>query len=114
MSAALFKSVCFPSVEAAKQAACSASAQVWGSGASTYSVECASTSFSGSTMDLCKRVDGGSCTMIQQPYPDFPACDFSGGSDLALDWLYAVLPVLAVLWGLKKLAGIFNTNNKED
>ena len=112
--AALFQGVCFPTVEAAKQAACSASAHVWGSGLSSYSIECASTSFFGPSMDLCKRVDGGSCLTLQQPYPDFPACDFSGGADMAMDWMYAVLPVLATLWGLKKLAEIFSSNSKDD
>lgn len=111
---ALFQGVCYPSAEAAKLAACSASSHVWGSGSESLSVECASTDFSGPSMDLCKRIDGGSCFMISQPYPDFPSCEFSGGADLALDWMYAVLPVLAVLWGLKKLASLFSENGRPE
>ena len=112
----LFNGVCYPSVEAAKQASCSAAAHVWGSGASTWSIECASIAFSSNSMSmqLCKRVDGGECSMILQPYPTFSDCNYAGGADMAMDWMYAVLPVLAVLWGLKKLAGLFSANSREE
>lgn len=66
-------------------------------------------------MDIEKCIVGAaSCVTYSQPYPVFSDCDFSGGSDLALDWMYAILPVLAVLWGLKKLASFFGSNLKEE
>lgn len=110
---ALFNGVCYPSAEAAKQAACSAKASVWGSGGSVFTTECASLSFSGPSMEVCKRQDGGACLTIVQDYPPFPDCDFSGGVDLALEWLYLVLPVVVALWGIKRLIGLFSFNRED-
>ena len=110
---ALFKNVCYPTVEAAKQQACSAASLTWGSGASAFSQECASVTFTGPTMDLCIRQNGGPCQAYTTEYPHFPDCDFAGGVDFALEWLYLVLPVIATLWGIKRLIGLFSTNRDE-
>ncbi|MDO5625732.1 MAG: hypothetical protein Q4G71_13710 [Pseudomonadota bacterium] len=108
---ALYQGICYPSNAEAKQAACSAISARWGDGASIYTVEC--TSSSGPTMNICKRQDGGVCQIITQDYPDFPSCEHSGGTDMAMDWLYLVLPLMAALWGLKRLMRIFDTNRED-
>jgi hypothetical protein len=108
----LYQGVCYPDAATVQQAACSASSLKWGTGSEYITVDCVESI--GSVMVMSKCTDGQTCTTFQQPYPAFPECEFSGGTDLALSWLYAVLPVLAVLWGLKKLAGLFATNPKEE
>lgn len=109
----LFKGVCYPNDAEAKKAACSASSTSWGDGSSLYTVECTDTEFSAAYMTMCKRVDGGSCLVSQQPYPAFPPCDFDGGVSLTLDWLYLVLPLAATLYGLKKLLGLFDSTDRD-
>ena len=69
---ALYRGICYPEADAAKQAACSAASTIWGDKDAVYSVECASQIFGGSDMTLCKRVNGGACQMFTQPYPTFP------------------------------------------
>ncbi|QTD44303.1 hypothetical protein [Ottowia testudinis] len=110
---ALYQGVCYPSVEAARKTACSSASLSWGAGESSFSLDCTSLEFSSTQMELCKRQDGGSCLMIQRPYPDFPECNYSGGSGMAVDWLYLVLPIMAGLWGLKKLINLFDQNPKD-
>lgn len=104
----LYQGVCYPTAEAAKAQACSAASLTWGSGSSINTLECASTSFEGPTMTLCKRTDGSACTLITQDYPTFPDCDHAGGTDLALDWMYAVALLLAMLYGLKRVISLFS------
>lgn len=111
--AALYQGVCYPTVEAARKTACSSASLSWGSGASSYSLDCTSSDFSAQHMDLCKRQDGGACQILQRPYPDFPECDYAGGSGMAVDWLFIVLPIMAGLWGLKKLSNLFDHNPRE-
>ena len=112
--ASLFRGVCYPTVETARQQACSAASDTSiVSGGSVVSLECASTDFTGPAMALCKRVDGGQCLTIVQDYPAFPDCDFSGGVDLALEWMYLVLPVVVGLWGIKKLINLFGENRED-
>ena len=42
-----------------------------------------------------------------------PECDYHGGVDLALEWMYLVLPAIVALWGIKRLIGIFSTNRED-
>lgn len=110
---ALFKGVCYPDVLAAKQAACSSMSATWGSGSSVFSLECASSDFSGPTFDVCRRENGGECQMLVYPAPTFSECGFSGGVDFASEWLYLLLPVIVTLWGIKKLIGLFDINRED-
>lgn len=113
MAGALFNGVCYPDAGAAKQAACSATSATWGSGSSVFTVECASSDFTGPTFDVCRRQDGGACQILVYPAPTLPECGFSGGVDFATEWLYLVLPVIVSLWGIKKLIGLFDTNRED-
>lgn len=110
---ALYRGVCYPSVEAARQQTCSASSVTWGDGSSVFTSECVTTDFTAPSMQICKREDGGPCITLTQQYPPFPACEHSGGVDLAADWLYLVLPTIVILWGIKRIIGLFD-NNRED
>lgn len=110
---ALYRGICYPSVEAARQQACSGASSIWGDAGNVITVDCVSTSFAAPTMQLCKRVNGGQCETIIQDYPPFPDCEFSGGVDIALEWMYLVLPIIATLWGIKKLIGLFDTNRED-
>lgn len=80
-------------------------------GGNLYTAECISSS--GPAMDLCKRIDGGSCATISKPWPVTPPCDYSGGVSLSYDYFLAALVLLAAIWGTKKLIQLFNTHHAE-
>lgn len=106
---ALYQNVCYPTQEAARAQACSTfDAKVMAT-TNLYTTECTSTAFTGTTMTLCKRTNGGTCTNINQPWPVTPVCDHDGGVSLSYDYFLAVIPALCVIWGLKKLIELFNT-----
>ena len=64
-------------------------------------------------MELCKRIDGGTCTTLSKPWPLTPACDHVGGVSLSYDYFLAALGLLALIWGAKKLIQLFNTHHAE-
>lgn len=107
---ALYRGICYPEADAAKQAACSAASTIWGDKDAVYSVECASQTFGGSDMTLCKRVNGGACQMLNQPYPTFPECSHSGGYDMAAQWFYLVLPLFIFVFYIRRLMNLFGEN----
>lgn len=107
-NAALFRGVCYSDEFNAKQAACSSASLTWGAGHSVISLECPAQSFTGPEMQLCKRVDGGACEMILQPYPAFPDCEHSDGHAFALEWVYLVLPFIVALFFWRVLINMFN------
>jgi hypothetical protein len=109
----LFKGVCYPAIESARQSACSASSSVWGSGDAFYSVDCVSTNFADNAMILSRKINGISSGTALTSYPPFPDCDFSGGIDLGFDWLYATMIVSATLWGIRRLIFLFSTDRSE-
>lgn len=109
----LHGNVCFPSVEAAKQSACSGASATWGQGSSLYSASCTTTDFSDSDMSVCIRQDGGTCTTFAQAYPPFPECDFSGGTDLALDWLGVTVLLCMTLYGLRHIIALFDGSHEK-
>jgi len=105
---ALFKNVCYPTQEQARQQSCSEfSAQVMAT-TNLYTTECTSTAFTGTTMALCKRTNGGNCATVNQPWPVTPVCDYDGGITLATDFFLAGIGLLIVVWGAKKLLQIFD------
>lgn len=110
----LHKGVCYSTIEQARQSACSAVATNWGSGGTYYSAYCGSNDFSVDQLVVMIKPSSGFPTSNISAYPPFPSCNFDGGSDLALSWLYAVLPVIVAIWGLKRLIKIFDTGAKED
>lgn len=109
----LFNGVCYPTVQAARETACSASSLTWGSGSSVYTLECATSDFDASSMTLCKRTDGSACMTISQDYPAFPDCDYAGGTDLAMDWMYGVLLLFVLLFGFKRLIALFSGEHEK-
>jgi hypothetical protein len=105
---ALFKGVCYPSQEQARAEACTQfDAKVMAT-TNLYTTECTSTVFTGVTMALCKRTNGGTCAVVNQPWPVTPACDHDGGVSLSLDYFYAALGFIVVVWGLKRLLQLFD------
>lgn len=109
---ALYRGVCYPTAAQAKREACSAASQSWGAGQSIVTVDCASGTFDGPRMQLCKRIDGGACQMLQVDYPDFPDCGHSGGHDFAKDWFYLVLPIFIVVFFYRRLIALFSSEDK--
>lgn len=110
---ALYRDTCYPTQEAARAQACATfDAKVMAT-TNLYTTECTSTVFTGATMSLCKRTNGGACTSITQPWPVTPACDHDGGVSLSLDYFYAVLALFVVVWGLKKLLQLFDRPHVE-
>jgi hypothetical protein len=110
---ALYKNVCYPTQEVARAQACSSfDAKVMAT-TNLYTTECTSTTFTTTTMALCKRTNGGACTTVAQPWPVTPPCDHDGGVTLSYDYFLAVIPALAVIWGLKKLIDLFSAPHTE-
>ena len=111
----LFKGVCFPDALSARQAACSEFPLTWASDTSVYSLSCSPTiDLESSSMSMCRTTDGGPCATTSQPWPTFPDCNFSGSSDLVLDWGFLAMSLLVVIWGGKRLAALFNTHHVPD
>lgn len=104
----LHSNVCFSTLEAAKQAACSGTSDAWGDSSGFHTVVCTTTTFSGSVMDLCKRTDGGACQSFTQDYPDFSSCDFEASTAIGIDWMFAALLLFVALFGLKRLIALFS------
>ena len=65
-------------------------------------------------MSMCKSTDGAACVIQTQPWPSFSDCDYSGGANLALDYGLVGMSLLVVIWGGKKLIGLFSTNQNPD
>jgi hypothetical protein len=107
---ALFNNVCYPTQDIARQQACATfDAKVMAT-TNLYTTECTSTTYTATTMTLCKRTNGGTCTNISQPWPVTPACDYDGGVTLAYDWFLASVAFVVICWGGKKLINLFNTD----
>lgn len=105
---ALFRDTCYPTQEIARAQACAMfDAKVMAS-SNLYTSECTSTVFTGATMAICRRTNGGNCTTSNQPWPITPACEHDGGVSLSLDYFYAALAFLVVVWGLKRLLQLFD------
>lgn len=103
----LFKNVCYPTQDAARAQACATfDAKVMAT-TNLYTSECTSTAFTGATMTVCKRTNGGACTNVSPPWPVTPPCDYEGGVTLAYDYFLAALGFLVVVWGSKKLMELF-------
>lgn len=108
---ALYQNVCYPTQDQARAQACSSfDAKVMAT-TNLYTTECTSNVFTGTTMALCKRTNGGACTTVNQPWPVTPACDHDGGVSLSYDWFLASIAFLCIVWGGKKLIDLFNTNS---
>ncbi|MBQ7158907.1 MAG: hypothetical protein IJS09_05740 [Treponema sp.] len=108
----LFKGVCYPSEQHARTAACSDYRFSWGDASGNfYTVECTKDNLG--DMQICKRTNGQPCVFQHFRWPYFLECDYSGGTDLALDWFYIILPIFALLWGIKRLIHIFDVPKTE-
>lgn len=110
---ALFQNVCYADqVEARKQACSTFDTKVMAT-TNLYTSECTSTVYTGATMAICKRTNGGNCTTVNQPWPVTPACDYDGSINLAVDWFYASIAFVCIVWGGKKLVQLFDHNTVE-
>lgn len=110
---ALYRDTCYPTQDQARAQACATfDAKVMQSTV-LYTAECTSTVFSGAAMSICKRTNGGACTTVNQPWPVTPACDHDGGVTLSLDYFYAAMAFLVVVWGLKRLLQLFDRPTTE-
>ena len=108
----LFKGVCYPTEQHARTAACTEYRWHWGDSAGNYyTVECVDDS--GGDMKLCKRTNDGQCAFTHFRWPYFLECDYAGGTDLAMDWLTIVLPIMAFLFGFKRILHLFDVPKTE-
>lgn len=107
----LYKGVCYPDLPTAKAQQCANAGGLWGNTTSAYTAEC--TSVGTSSLNMCRRLNGGACTVYTQPFEAYQSCTFDGGATLATDWSAAALIILSVVWGIKKLNSLFSTNHNE-
>ena len=111
-SGVLFQGICYPTEQHARTAACSEYRFHYGDASGNYyTIEC--TDDKGGDMKLCKRTNNEPCVFQHFRWPYFLECDYFGGTNLALDWLYIVLPVMVLLWGLKRVIHIFDVPRAE-
>lgn len=107
----LYKGVCYPTVEASKQAACGDAAAFSLQGTDVIASGCMTTDFTGPTFDVAV-VTNGSLSAVHTFYYGAPIeCDFSGGMELATGWGYAALAVLLTMYCGRALIDLFNVNN---
>lgn len=107
---ALLNNVCYPTQTDARMEHCARfDAKVMAT-TNLYTSECTSTVYTGATMAICKRANGGACTTIAQPWPVTPACDYSGGVTLATDWFLASFAFVCIVYGGRKLVQLFDTS----
>lgn len=111
---ALFRNVCYQSQEDARAQACNTFDSKVMVSANLYTSECTSTAYTGATMTICKRTNGGACTNVSQPWPVTPSCDYAGGSTLALDWFYVLVVVLCLVYGIKRLIALFDAPHQPE
>ena len=108
----LFNGVCYPTEQHARTAACSEYRFHYGDAQGNfYTLECTHDDFG--DMQVCKRTNNQACVFYHFRWPYFLECDYHGGTDFAVEWLAIVLPVMAVLWGLKRLISIFDVPKTE-
>lgn len=94
----LFQNVCYPAPELAKQATCAEQYKVWGNTTTVYSSECTSTVFTGTSMTVCKRTNGGACANVTVPYPSYPSCVWDSPASLSSEYFAAILAFLVIVW----------------
>jgi len=111
---ALYQNVCYPSIEQARLSACQNFNVNTLSGENVYSAECVSSDFTESQMTICKRTNGGTCTVISSPWPSTPDCLHDGGVSLSYDYFLLALPVLCVIFGGKKLIQLFDHHHEKE
>lgn len=111
---ALFQGVCYPSAADARRDHASQASQVVLTGTTVYSTEV--TSIGPSSFELCTRTNGGACTSrtIQAPDDIYPACSHDGGAAIALDWGYAAIALLVVIYTGKQLIRLFESHHNPD
>lgn len=105
---ALFQNVCYPTQEMARVQACSKVDVKVMSTTNLYTTECTSATFTTANMTLCKRINGGACTNVSQPWPVTPACAHDGGVTLAYDWFLASMVFFCIVYGGKRLISLFD------
>jgi hypothetical protein len=110
---ALYKNVCYPTVEAARQEACSSFDTKVMATTNLYTSECTSTVFNTANMTICKRTNGGTCANVSQPWPVTPNCTYDGGVTLAYDWFLASIALVITVWGGRKLIQLFDQPTTE-
>lgn len=111
---ALFQGTCYPLAADARRDHAAKSSQVVLSGTTVYSTEV--TAIGSTTFTLCARTNGGACTArtVQATDSIYPACTYTGGSDIALDWGYAALALFVVIYGGKQLIRLFEHHHNPD
>lgn len=104
---ALYRNTCYATQADARAEICASfDAKVMAT-TNLYTSECTSTVFTGATMNICKRTNGGACTNQTQPWPVTPTCNYEGGTTLAYDYFLGALGFLVVVWGSRKLMELF-------
>jgi hypothetical protein len=103
----LFKGTCYPDLPTVKAEQCSQAGQAWGAGTSQYTVECTSTSFTSTSMAMCRRLNGGNCTNYSIPYHAYPSCRHDGSVGTSLDFFGALLSFLVIIFVAARIYKIF-------
>lgn len=107
---ALHKGACYPSEAEAQAQACSSVFSFAAGGGAVYSAECQGVT--AGAMDICKRTDGGTCVMVSQPLPPFPACSFDAPASIASEYFGVVLSFVVVVWLGSRIFRIFWKNHE--
>jgi len=72
----LFRGVCYPTQSDARKAECSAYSNITQASTNVYTTQCSSAVFTGPTVSLCLRTNGGTCVTRTVPVQPDIACAF--------------------------------------
>lgn len=103
------KNICYPTLPAAKQAACTSATQTWGNGASVMTADCTTGNFtSTSSVYVVRRcTNGTACVSANTFYPAFQACTFDGSNNNPIEYFSMFLAVFVIVIAAKTVLNIF-------
>jgi hypothetical protein len=107
---ALYKGVCYPTVQDARNAACSDHYHVFSASGALTREWCINST--GSTAMMVQREVNGSSSYSVINYPYMPSCNHSGGVDYAAYWMGAALLLFVTLFGIRRLIELFSATDK--
>lgn len=109
---ALYRSTCYASTPEALAATCSEFGGSSNVSNTLYTWQC--TGVSGTNFVVSRWQNGTPQSPVFVSVPTLQDCDYSVGSTVFLDFLYLALPIVATVWGLRRLYLIFSTHHERD
>lgn len=104
----LYRGTCYPTHTEAKKAACSDYGYTYSASDGTYTGQCTEADFSTNVLAVTER--NGTTGTTSSKTTSAPAdinCAYDGSTAMALDYFYALLGFLVVIWCAGRIKNIF-------